>query len=230
MNGVDARRGPPLPADAQGATAGAPTPVSALRLIVTLGAAGAVAGLLIVGVFDATFETIAAHKAEVLRRAVAEVLQGPARYETEYVVDGRVVREPPAGASEDDALPIHVGFDAGGRVTGVAVAAAEAGFQDVITLIYGFDPTTGRLLGMKVLESRETPGLGDRIEKDPAFVAQFAGARPPLTVVKRPTGADGEIDAISGATISSRAVVRMIDRSLARVRPAVEAAFAEGAR
>jgi len=222
VSGIDASPGRPLPADA-------PAPASALRMIVGLGVAGAVAGLLIVGVFEATFETIAAHKAEVLRRAVAEVLQGPARYETHYVVDGRVVDERPAGGSEEDALPIHVGFDADGRVTGVAVAAAGAGFQDVITLLYGFDPTTARLLGMKVLESRETPGLGDRIEKDPAFVAQFAGARPPLVVVKRPTGADGEIDAISGATISSRAVVRMIDRSLDRVRPVVEDSFAESA-
>jgi electron transport complex protein RnfG len=204
-----------LPADA-------PAPASALRLILSLGVAGAVAGLLIVGVFDATSGTIAAHKAEVLRRAVAEVLQDPARHETRWVVEGRVVRERPSGGSAENALPIHVGLDADGRVTGVAVEAAEAGFQDVITLLYGFDPTTGRLLGMKVLESRETPGLGDRIEKDAAFVSQFAGARMPLTVVKRPTGAEGEIDAISGATISSRAVVRMIDRSFARVEPAVE--------
>ncbi len=109
----------------------------------------------------------------------------------------------------------------------MAVKAAAAGFQDIITLIYGFDPTSGKLLGMKVLGSKETPGLGDKIEKDLSFVAEFDGAVPPLAAVKRPTGAPGEIDAITGATISSRAIVRIINQSLARLRTPIEAHFAE---
>lgn len=216
-----------------GPTPGAPAPVqspaqtSALRMVGSLAVAGAVAGLLIVTVFDATLDRIEAHKAERLRRAVVEVLHDPARWETLYLVDGSVLREPPAGPAEAEKL--YVGLDARGRATGVAVEAAEAGFQDVIELIYGFDPRSGRLLGMKVLESRETPGLGDRIEKDPSFVAQFDGARPPLEAVKRPTGGAGEIDALSGATISSRAVVGIINHSLERVRGPLEAWFGQAA-
>jgi len=220
VNGVDASARAPVPAEA-------PIQASALRMVLSLGSAGALAGLLIVAVFDATFETIEAHKAEVVRRAVSEVLKSPARYETHYLVGEAVVRELPASQPES-AQKVYVGFDDAGRPRGVAVEAAAAGFQDVIALIYGFDPGTGRLLGMKVLESKETPGLGDKIEKDRAWVAKFDGAEPPLAAVKRSTGARGEIGAISGATISSRAVVRIINRSLDRVRSPIEAHFAEG--
>jgi electron transport complex protein RnfG len=205
----------------------APAQASAMRMVASLGIAGALAGVLIVVVFTVTLEPIEAHKAEVLRRAVGEVLRDPARYETLYATPYGVFESPSAAGAEGGSEKIYVGLDANGRATGVAVKAAAAGFQDVITLIYGFEPTTGRLLGMKVLESKETPGLGDKIEKDLAFVAQFEQATPPLAAVKRGTGASGEIDAITGATISSRAVVRIINGSLNRVRAPIEAHFLE---
>ncbi|MBJ20106.1 MAG: RnfABCDGE type electron transport complex subunit G [bacterium] len=204
-----------------------PEQTSSLRMLATLGGAGALAGLLIVVVYTLTLGPIEAHKAEVLRRAVSEVLNDPERYETLYATSQEIFQSPPAAGNDDDVEKIYMGIDAGGRATGVAIKAAAAGFQDIITLIYGFDPTTGELLGMKVLESKETPGLGDKIEKDLAFVAQFQGAKPPLTAVKRTTGAPGEIDAITGATISSRAVARIINRSLARLRTPVEKYFPE---
>ena len=202
-------------------------PTSSLKMIATLGGAGALAGLLIVWVYTVTLEPIEAHKAEVLRRAVSEVLLDPDRHEVRYATPEGVFEDRPLADAGIDAEKIYVGLDANGRSTGVAVKAAAAGFQDVITLIYGFDPSTGTLLGMKVLESKETPGLGDKIEKNRAFVAQFEGAVPPLLAVKRATGAPGEIDAITGATISSRAVVRIINRSLARLQTPIEAHFRE---
>ncbi len=109
----------------------------------------------------------------------------------------------------------------------MAVKAAAAGFQDVIALIYGFDPGSGKLLGMKVLESKETPGLGDKIYKDEAFVQQFFdGPATPLVGVKpgAGSGAPEEIDMITGATISSRAVIRIINNALAEWEPHVQAA------
>ena len=67
----------------------------------------------------------------------------------------------------------------------MAVSRGESGFQDVVQVIFGFDPTTGKILGMKVLDSKETPGLGDKIFKDKAFVDQFfAGPDTPLIPVK----------------------------------------------
>jgi electron transport complex protein RnfG len=198
-------------------------------MITTLGGAGALAGLLIVAVFTLTRGPIEAHKAEVLRRAVSEVLNNPPTYKAIYVTREGVFEVPPAEGGEAGAQKIYVGLDANGHAAGVAIKAGAAGFQDIITLIYGFDPASGKLLGMKVLESKETPGLGDKIEKDLAFVAQFKEAVPPLASVKRATGAVGEIDAITGATISSRAVVRIINESLAQLREPIERHFLQAA-
>jgi electron transport complex protein RnfG len=71
---------------------------------------------------------------------------------------------------------------------------------------------------MEVLESRETPGLGDKIIKDETFVANFRdlAVTPELVAVKKRRTRDNEVDAISGATISSNAVVRIINQSNAR--------------
>lgn len=205
-----------------------PPAASSFQLIASLGLAGAVAGLLIVSVYRLTLGPIEAHKALVLKQAVSNVLNDPAHYETVYATAERVFESADEVVAGESAEAIYIGFDEDNQVSGVAVKAGAAGFQDVITLIYGFDPTSGELLGMKVLESKETPGLGDKIEKDLSFVTQFKGAIPPLLAVKRPTGASGEIDAITGATISSRAVVRIINQSIARLRAPIESHFARG--
>ena len=104
------------------------------------------------------------------------------------------------------------------------MAAGEPGFQDVVRLIFGYDYATSTLLGMKVLESKETPGLGDKIEKDMAFVTQFDGVTTPLMGVKPRdgTGDPHEIDMITGATISSRTVIKVINNAITRLDPMLE--------
>ena len=196
----------------------------------TLGVAGALAGLLLVTVFQLTQPAIQEHKARVLSEAVLEVLAGPERYETLYVVDGALVAEPPAGRDARTLPRVYAGRSAQGALDGFAVTAAKPGFQDVVSLIFGFDAATGTLRGMKVLENKETPGLGDKIEKDAAFTGQFAGRRPPLVGVKGGADGDAQVDMITGATISSRTVVAAINEALERVRPALEAYAREPAR
>ncbi len=198
--------------------------VPAWRLIVTLGSAGAFAGFLLVFVFGMTAPTIRANKAAALQRAVQEVLHAPYRYDTLYVVDSALRRQPPVGVDPENAEQIYLGYSAADEPIGFAIAAGEPGFQDVIGLIFGYDPTTRTVLGMKVLESKETPGLGDKIEKDSTFVRQFDGARAPLVGVKqgRASGSDpAEVDMITGATISSRAVIRIINNALERFEPLI---------
>jgi electron transport complex protein RnfG len=108
------------------------------------------------------------------------------------------------------------------------VTGADPGFSDVVRLIFGYDPRTSRVLAMKVLEQKETPGLGDKIEKDTAFVAEFRSAVAPLKGVKRGEGNDStEIDMITGVTISSRTVIRVINQTLARLGPALAARLQE---
>ena len=201
------------------------------RLVATLGGAGAMAGALIVLVYQGTQPTILAHKARQLAEAVEEVLAAPARYDTLYVVDGALTRSAPGGAAAGERL--YLGFASDGVPIGYAIETQKPGFQDVVRLIFGYDPVRDRLLGMKVLENKETPGLGDKIEKDSSFVAEFAGAAPPLVGVK-PGAAGGDrseaVDMITGATISSRTVIAAINEALERYRPMIERYEAGGGR
>lgn len=200
----------------------APRPaVAPARLIATLGGAGALAGMLIVLVFRWTAPTIAANKAAVLRAAVREVLQEPARFDTLFLVDDVLVETPPAGTDPRTLEQVYPGYREDGTLVGYAIPAGKPGFQDMVRLIFGYDPSTGGLLGMKVLESRETPGLGDKIEKDTTFVGQFRRAVAPLVGVKarKGSGVPEEVDLITGATISSRTVVEAINAAVTRWEP-----------
>ena len=79
---------------------------------------------------------------------------------------------------------------------------------------------------MEVLESRETPGLGDKIYKDAEFVRAFSALsiEPEIMAVKKGTSSmPNEIDAITGATISSKAVVRIINEAHAAWSEKLEA-------
>ncbi len=190
--------------------------VPAPRLIGTLALAGALAGLAIVFVHQWTEPRIQAHRAAALRAAIQEVLGGPESYRTLWVEEGRLLDEPPTGSDTASLDRVYLGRDSSDRAVGFAVAGELPGYQDVIRLIFGYDPSRRQVIGMKILESKETPGLGDKIEKDSAFVAQFAAAATPLLGVKpgRATGAVGEVDMISGATISSRTVIAIINERL----------------
>lgn len=192
------------------------------RLLATLGGAGAVAGLLIVLAWRWTTPAITAHRASVEQLAVAEVLRAPARLDTVYLVNGALTATPAGDRARLERA--YVGYDAKGGRVGVAVRAGEPGFSDVVSLMVGYDPATMQLLGMKILGQKETPGLGDKVEKDSVFVGQFASARAPLQGVKARSGTDSsQVVTITGATISSRTVIRIINNALARWQPLVSA-------
>jgi len=200
-------------------------PVSAFRLIATLAVAGTLAGLLIVMVNQHTKPLIDKYKAEQLQKAVYEVLPGTERYDTYYLVDSALSLSLPEGAKEAEYKRIYVGYDADKQLNGVAMSRGESGFQDVIMIIFGVDPNTGKLKGMKVLDSKETPGLGDKIYKDMAYVSQFfAGPETPLIPVKPGTGKGlpGEIDTITGATISSKKLIEIINHALEEWKPIMD--------
>lgn len=206
----------------QGAAPEMPPPPAAWKLVSVLAGAGAAAGLLLMLVHQATAPAIAAHAEARRRLAVEEVLQQPARFDTLYVHDGALVAELPQGLDPSAFEPVYAGYDELGQLVGFAVTAERTGYQDVVRLMFGYNPERGELLGMTVLSSKETPGLGDSIEKDEAFVGQFAGVRPPLVGVK--PGADQDVHSvqmITGATISSRAVIGAIQDALERLGPAL---------
>ena len=193
---------------------------SAVRLLMTLGVAGALAGSILVFVFLWSQPKILAHRALVLREAVQEVLKGPDHFESVFIHEGALTTEVPEGVDTLKLDKVYLGYDQAGNPVGFAVEAEGFGFQDIISLIFGYDPATQRVLGMKVLENKETPGLGDKIVKDSAFVAGFSGAEAPILGVKpdRNTGQPDQVDMITGATISSKAVIRIINDRVMQLR------------
>jgi electron transport complex protein RnfG len=195
--------------------------VSSVRLVLTLALAGAVAGALLVFVFLWSQPQIQAYDAMVLREAVTEVLHGPDHFESVFLHDGTLMTAAslPQGVDTLELDRVFLGYDQAGEPVGFALQAEGFGFQDLITLIFGYDPGTGEVLGMKVLKHLETPGLGDKIVKDSVFVRGFEGAEAPIQGVKpdRNTGDPHQVDMITGATISSSAVIRIINERLAEV-------------
>jgi electron transport complex protein RnfG len=196
---------------AAAAAPAAPPAVNPWRLILTLAAAGLISGLAIVGIYEVTLPRITANKAEAMRRAVFEVLPGAERLQRLVWRDGGLV---PAEKGEP---AVYSAYAADGTFVGYAVPGEGSGFQDNIKLIYGYHNRDRRIVGMRVLESRETPGLGDRIFKDQAFVDQFRdlAVDPEIVLVKGKGTKDNEVDAITGATISSTAVVKILNAAQA---------------
>ena len=103
---------------------------------------------------------------------------------------------------------------AGGNVVGYAVQAAPKGYGGAIDVVVGIT-TDGSLQGIKVGNNTETPGLGKKSET-PKFQEQFSGKtwESPINVKKSGTPKDNEIAAISGATITSRAVTDGVNQAL----------------
>lgn len=181
------------------------------RLVLTLTVAGLLSGLAIVGAYELTLPAIQANQAAALRRAVLEVLPGAERMERLEWRDGALAA---AGEGAPGAGPaVYAGYGSGGELIGYAVPAEGAGFQDTIRLLFGYRPDRRRIVGLAILESRETPGLGDRIYKDPEFVAEFSdlAAEPAVELVKGGGDGPNQVDAITGATISSKAVVDIVN-------------------
>jgi electron transport complex protein RnfG len=93
------------------------------------------------------------------------------------------------------------------NVAGVAVALSSQGYSGPIELLVGIG-ANNKVKGVKVLGQRETPGLGANIIK-PSFLVQFVGKD-----LNSPLEPKKDIDAITGATISSRAVCKGVKDSL----------------
>ena len=110
--------------------------------------------------------------------------------------------------------------DASGKLLGYAFTAEGNGYQGTIQMIAGITPDLTKMMGMEVLESQETPGLGAEIANQP-FRGQFNGlsVTPPIEYVKnQKPEKPNQIEAITGATISSRAVVNILNKRIEELK------------
>jgi electron transport complex protein RnfG len=193
-------------------------------MVRTLTVVSLLCGLLIVLTDVNTRGRIRHNQEIIMRESVAQLLPGIQKqiiYSIEPSGDLTI-----STGLQGDGPRLFAGYDAGGRFLGVVIEAAERGYADVISAMYAYDPDKKVITGFKVIDMKETPGLGNRIGSDPEFTSNFksldASEGHPIATVKHGTKKNPwEIDAISGATISSRAVGRMLDASVKSTAPVI---------
>ncbi len=109
-----------------------------------------------------------------------------------------------------------------GQPRAIALEAFGKGFHGPIGVLVGIDVKTNKIIGIGVTTHSETPGVGARVKTDPTFRAQFKGL--PITQTFKVKADGGQIDAITGATISSRGVCNAVNNAIAlykKLRPEI---------
>ena len=167
-----------------------------LRLAVTLFVITAVVAAALAGVNSITKPIIDAYNAQKTQKAIEAVLPGGFDEElTAFDNQGGLVSKVYKGAN------------------GYALEVLPSGFDNTITMMVGVD-FEGEVLGISVVSHTETAGLGavaaESTSKGEAFRAQFVGRSGSVAVTKD----GGALDAITGATITSRAVCAGVNAAL----------------
>lgn len=208
----------------------APTMPKSSKLITALALIAMIAGLLIALTFQVTAPRIETNKQKALEKAIFSVLPEATSHGNFQLLDGELTGLPPEGFAQAN---VFAGYDDEGNLIGLAMEASARGYQDVVRILYAYSPETQCILGFTVLQSSETPGIGDKVEKDAAFQKNFncldarlapdgaALANPIVTVKNGKKVNIWEIDGISGATITSTAIGKALNRSANEMLPAL---------
>jgi electron transport complex protein RnfG len=195
------------------------------RLVMTLAITGLLSGLVLVCIYLVTQPLILRNQAEAMRKAIYRVLPGTENISTFVVEESGLVPFEAVGDEMPAGDAVFAGRLEDGRLIGYAIPAAGAGFMDTVKLIYGYDPARRAIIGMQVLDSKETPGLGDKIIFDEHFHQNFVELKvePEIVGVKRGEKVNpNEVDTITGATISSNAVITILNDGSKKWLPLLE--------
>ncbi|MFP4015702.1 MAG: RnfABCDGE type electron transport complex subunit G [Halanaerobiales bacterium] len=170
------------------------------KLIITLTIIGLISAMSLAFVYEWTTPMIEKHQEEARKEALKAVL--------------------PESDSFKEVEIAGVTFYEGNKDNEVAMIATGGGFQGQIEMMIGFNPEEEKIYAIRVLNHSETPGLGANIttvefeenyQNKPFGVGDY-------TVVKRPAKADDEVEAISGATISSEKVTTIIEEAIVKLK------------
>jgi electron transport complex protein RnfG len=201
------------------------------RMIATMVLVAGFCGVLIVGAFESTQDAIAENKRITLERAVFKVLPGAASVR-EYAATASGIQPLASGAAmPEGGVKFYAAYDRAGALKGIAAEAASKGYADTVRALYGYDAQCQCIVGIGVVSMRETPGIGDKVITDLAFLknfealdvrvnAEMTALANAVKVVKHGAKQNAwEIDAIAGATVTSKAVGRGINESAQKLLP-----------
>lgn len=154
-----------------------------------------------------------------------------------HAIDGQIPALIPGADSAKTKLDEHLtaqlkmevrkAFSSKGKLLGWVLRASGSGFADKIEILIGLDVSTTKITGIYVLEQQETPCLGSKITTrrwNSQYYDQPTDKK--LVVVKGMSTEqkkikDGQIDAITGATISSDAVTDIVNDAVTKAKPAL---------
>lgn len=206
-----------------------PNATPAFAMLRTLGGISLISGLLVVLAYQTTLPIIQENQRIRTERAVFQVIPG-AVSKRDFVVTDRGLLPAGGGVSGD---PVYAGYDGSGALKGVAITGVGGGYGGPVTVLFHYDPDCQCIAGSKVLQMTETPGFGDKLETDPEFLKNMqaldtrlnadgtALANPIVTVKHGTKTQPWQIDAITGATISSKAMGKAANAAAQRAVPAI---------
>jgi len=167
-----------------------------LRYGLILGVICLVASGLLVGVYSLTRPRIVAQAQNEEEEALLEVLPGAIRFEP---------------VKSDSEIIYYKGYGQDGRLKGVAFKVSAKGYSSTIETMVGMDKE-GTISAIKILSQNETPGLGAGIT-EPSFTGQFKN---------KDTKSLTDVEAITGATISSGAVIDSVKAKAQEIKELIK--------
>jgi electron transport complex protein RnfG len=180
------------------------------RMVAVLTAVGLLSGGFLAAVGLLTKDRIALNKKREIERAIVSVVPGSVASETLY---------------EEKEFTVYGGKNESGDLQGYAVYTSGVGFQDKIVLMIGTDASLSRLNGLVVLDQKETPGLGAKIVDRTSFLVYWENKdfTQPFSLHKPPAPSPeglsaSEVNTITGATISSEAVLNIVNAAREKVK------------
>ena len=203
---------------------------SSQRMLLSMTGIGTICALLIVLAYEGTLPRVKRLRAEALEQAIFKVLPTVAEIQP-YLFD---INGMPTTEVQQAAATLFVGYNENREMIGIAIEAEGQGYADKIKVLYGYSPSAETIIGFYVLETKETPGLGDKIEKNADFLDNFKKldasinsdksglSHNIITVKSGEKGNPWEVDGITGATISSRAVGTILNESMDYWAPLIQ--------
>ena len=181
---------------------------------ITLAVMAAICTLLVAATFQLTAERIEANEQAWLERSLEPALSGV--FFEGSVTESKLEIRPPHDLPGNDTAIIYRVFADGAPVAALFAVTARDGYAGPIRILVGIG-IDGAVTGVRIVEHRETPGLGDRIDQSRSdWVYQFDG-RSLGDPVEARWGLDvdgGDFDQLTGASVTPRAVIKAIRDTL----------------
>lgn len=173
------------------------------KMLIVLSVIGVISGGALSQVDNWAAPQIAAHKQKATEEAI-KVVQAQTN-------DYKKVDAP---------FELYAVFDENGTSLGYAMPFEGNGFQGKIRLMFGINEDLSTVVGLSVLDQLETPGLGTKVTED-FFTQRFSNlsTNPDIVFIKGAAATQGnQVETITGATISSKAVIKIVDDGVKKLK------------